>query len=83
MRTGSSVRSDGSFFSVVASDFGFASTTSVPESSSSSSASSAAFSSPSSLSASSVSTTLMPISVSIAMMSSICSGEVTRTAARH
>ena len=41
MRTGSSVRSEGSFFSVVASDFGFASTTSVPVSSSSSSASSA------------------------------------------
>ena len=46
-------------------------------SSSSSSCSSAAFSvSPSSPSASSVSTTLMPISLSIAMMSSICSGEV-------
>ena len=77
MRTGSSVRSDGSFFSVTASDFAFASTTSVPVSSSSSSCSSVAFSvSPSSPSASSVSTTLMPISESIAMMSSICSGEV-------
>ena len=78
MRTGSSVRSDGSFFSVMASDFGLASTTSRPvSSSSSSSCSSAAFSvSPSSPSASSVSTTLMPISLSIAMMSSICSGEV-------
>ena len=77
MRTGSSVRSDGSFFSVVASDFDFASTTSRPvSSSSSSSASSVAFSSPSSLSASSVSTTLMPISESMARMSSICS-EVT------
>ena len=78
MRTGSSVRSDGSFFSVVASDLVLASTTSRPvSSSSSSSCSSAAFScSPSSPSASSVSTTLMPISESIAMMSSICSGEV-------
>ena len=78
MRTGSSVRSDGSFFSATASDFGLASTTSRPvSSSSSSSCSSAAFSvSPSSPSASSVSTTLMPISLSIAMMSSICSGEV-------
>ena len=77
MRTGSSVRSDGSFFSATASDFALASTTSVPVSSSSSSCSSAAFSvSPSSPSASSVSTTLMPISLSIAMMSSICSGEV-------
>ena len=78
MRTGSSVRSDGSFFSATASDFGLASTTSRPvSSSSSSSCSSAAFSvSPSSPSASSVSTTLMPISLSIDMMSSICSGEV-------
>ena len=78
MRTGSSVRSDGSFFSVVASALVLASTTSRPDSSSSSSScSSAAFSvSPSSPSASSVSTTLMPISESIAMMSSICSGEV-------
>ena len=78
MRTGSSVRSDGSFFSVVASAFCLVSTTSRPvSSSSSSSCSSAAFSvSPSSPSASSVSTTLMPISRSIAMMSSICSGEV-------
>ena len=78
MRTGSSVRSDGSFFSATASDFDLLSTTSRPvSSSSSSSCSSAAFSvSPSSPSASSVSTTLMPISESIAMMSSICSGEV-------
>ena len=79
MRTGSSVRSDGSFFSVVASDLVLASTTSVPVSSSSSSAaatSSVAFSSPSSSLASSVSTTLMPISLSIARVSSICS-EVT------
>ena len=43
MRTGSSVRSDGSFFSVVASALGLASTSSPSLSSSSSSGSSAAF----------------------------------------
>ena len=75
MRTGSSVRSEGSFFSVVASDFGFASTTSVPVSSSSSSASSALALS-SSVSVSSLSTTLMPISEIMAKTSSIWS-EVT------
>ena len=78
MRTGSSVRSDGSFFSATASDLGLVSTTSRPDSSSSSSScSSAAFSvSPSSLSASSFSTTLMPISLIMAKTSSIWS-EVT------
>ena len=76
MRTGSSVRSDGSFFSVVASDLVLASTTSRPVSSSSSSSatSSVAFSSPSS--PSSLSTTVMPISEIMAKTSSIWS-EVT------
>ena len=64
MRTGSSVRSAGSFFSAVASAFGLASTSS-PSLSSSSSASSAALASSSSA-PSSCSTTLMPISLSIA-----------------
>ena len=64
MRTGSSVRSDGSFFSAVTSAFGLASTSS-PSLSSSSSASSAGLASSSSA-PSSCSTTLMPISLSIA-----------------
>ena len=64
IRTGSSVRSDGSFFSVVASALGFASTSS-PSLSSSSSASSVGLASSSSA-PSSCSTTLMPISLSIA-----------------
>ena len=73
IRTGSSVRSAGSFASDFAGVFGVASTSS-PASVSSSSGSSRASSS--SASASSVSTTLMPISLIIASMSSICS-EVT------
>ena len=73
MRTGSSVRSAGSLASDFAGGFGVTSTSS-PDSLSSSSGSSRASSS-SSL-ASSVSTTLMPISLSIASTSSICS-EVT------
>ena len=64
MRTGSSVRSDGSFFSATASGLALVSTSSPP--SSSSSTSSVAFSSPSSSATSSFSTTLMPISLSIA-----------------
>ena len=64
IRTGSSVRSDGSFFSAVASALGLASTSS-PSLSSSSSASSAGLASSSSA-PSSCSTTLMPISLSIA-----------------
>ena len=76
MRTGSSVRSDGSFFSVVASALVFDSTSSLPVSSSSSSTSSVAFSSPSSPSLSSFSTTVMPISLIMAKTSSIWS-EVT------
>ncbi len=76
MRTGSSVRSDGSFFSVVASALVFDSTSSLPVSSSSSSTSSVAFSSPSSPSLSSFSTMVMPISLIMAKTSSIWS-EVT------
>ena len=74
MRTGSSVRSVGSFASDLAGVFGVTSTSS-PDSLSSSSGSSRASAS-SSLSASSVSTTLIPISLIIANTSSICS-EVT------
>ena len=70
MRTGSSVRSEGPFASVLAGSFGLTSTSS-PSLSSSSSGSSRAPSS--SGSASSVSTTLTPIPLNIARMSSICS----------
>ncbi len=76
MRTGSSVRSEGSFFSAATSGLAFDSTRSEPASSSSSSVSSVAFSSPSSLSVSSLSTTVMPISEIMAKTSSIWS-EVT------
>ncbi len=74
MRTGSSVRSPGSDFLVSVGTLAVVSTSS-PSLLSSSSASSAGFSS-SSLSVSSCSTVLMPMSLSIARMSSICS-EVT------
>ena len=72
MRTGSSVRSAGSELRIATAAGRVASTTSVPSAPSSSS-------SPLSLSASSVSslsTTLMPISLSIAFMSSIWSEEI-------
>ena len=71
MRTGSSVRSPGSDFLVSVTAFCVTSTSSVSGSSSASSS----FSSSSS-SASSFSETLMPMSDSIAITSSICSGEV-------
>ena len=69
MRTGSSVRSPGSDFLTSVTAFCVTSTSSLSVSSASSSFSS-------SLSASSASDTLMPMSESIDMMSSICSGEV-------
>ena len=70
MRTGSSVRSPGSDFLTSVTAFCVTSTNSLSVSSSASSLFS------SSLSASSDSDTLMPMSESIDMMSSICSGEV-------
>ncbi len=70
MRTGSSVRSPGSDFLTSVTAFCVTSTSSLSVSSSASSLFS------SSLSASSASETLMPMSESIDMMSSICSGEV-------
>ena len=70
MRTGSSVRSPGSDFLTSVTAFCVTSTSSLSVSSSASSLVS------SSLSASSASETLMPMSESIDMMSSICSGEV-------
>ena len=69
MRTGSSVRSPGSDFLTSVTAFCVTSTSSLSVSSASSSFSSSA-------SASSASDTLMPMSESIDMMSSICSGEV-------
>ena len=69
MRTGSSVRSPGSDFLTSVTAFCVTSTSSLSVSSSASSFSSSA-------SASSASDTLMPMSESIDMMSSICSGEV-------
>ena len=69
MRTGSSVRSPGSDFLTSVTAFCVTSTSSLSVSSSASSFSSSA-------SASSASETLMPMSDSIDMMSSICSGEV-------
>ena len=70
MRTGSSVRSPGSLFLTSVTAFCVTSTSSL--SVSSSAASSFSSSSPES----SASVTLMPMSESIDMMSSICSGEV-------
>ena len=69
MRTGSSVRSPGSLFLTSVTAFWVTSTSSLSVSSSPSSFSS-------SPSVSSASVTLMPMSESIDMMSSICSGEV-------
>ncbi len=75
MRTGSSVRSPGSEVRVATAVERVLSATSVPVSFSSSSAAGSASFSPSS--ASSDSTTLMPISLSMALMSSIWSEELT------
>ena len=70
MRTGSSVRSVGTFVSVLAGSFGWVATSSFSPSGSSSGSSGA----PSSFdSASSFSTTLTPISLNIESRSSICS----------